>query len=1125
MAKDFLNSGILGVNISAASGRGFRPINTDNLPIPKYDGRYFETFPTVWANAYAFRKELETSDQRAVEEWTTLFLLHYFGVLYLESFDRRKLEGEYDKDLWLALAGTYPRSREESELQSVGILRTADHLTVGAYYPQTIFFPSRGRDNWEQSENLRPYLEDNHLSWKKASAILLQDDYYKGKFQAHLLGVPNVLPLRELRTRMEDFCNHSFGAFYDQPKALHRHPSQWETEVGEKPTEDGLLEAYPLKRANSAGGFTYYLLNGIDLSYQPPWLKTKLSPKLPAPVDYLVGSNKDEIIVQLASGRLVCRLEKDQGDKVELLKDLFLPYAPYFCKLQREAENFANHISLRHEIALQDGLILPNEKALCLAPFAHDFVKHFPEVLSDPKNVRAEPTTDGNVTWKFTILGKEIAWRSVEKPRLKSNLQNLNLALYPPKVSTTWKLYTAHGTGDKESGGRWHLIDENGWLSVETELEEDEYVTILHREGDIPNRPKALLFRDGGGKEGGILFLSDIESVDLDVDQTADLAVDFGTSNTCLAVKTKGTSQVLKFSVSPRALWGQTNPAENPGFVPKKWSGNRGFFPTILFSRKHDARLPDVEPENIRLEHLLKTDIPGLHRGINDRFADGVFNKQWRPHTNLKWDTDTRTPWRSLFLELILLYAHAEVFFNEKRQARIEKYVFTYPLAFSSNYGNTYHNKAKDAISKIRHYCYGEPLDADINGIYGKMDESSAIARSINSDGVRGRLEVFADIGGGTADIAIRHQNEFLVLDSVKVAGQTFFQFAKKNFEQNSKLPGAVDFRKNLNRVIRGKPDDLDLSTINSDLANDLGSFYAIEINELDESAFEEREENVLRQRMGEVSYQRYRSRLFFHHILTYALLQACATVIDQKIVLSNKINLILGGNGWGLLLFAELSRKSSVLLREARDILTQLKLRLAEVVTEEERLLLDKIEIDSVDLLNEESLSKAKTSVALGALYSGSKNTSVSDTSPYAGMTIRDLTINDSDPKTVRWCDRWSFDSFTTLFGRFTQINSRDFAQPDELKDPIDETLSVFTGVGNTSRFGTDNSPDGFWMRLNSQIVKSVSNKLQTEGERLSLVPINYFLSEILYPKDAVNDMLDKLADSNLNGHNRGED
>ncbi|MFN0141501.1 MAG: hypothetical protein ACKVQW_15625 [Pyrinomonadaceae bacterium] len=1127
MSKDFLNAGILGANISAAGGRGFRPINTDNLPIPEYDGRYFETFPTVWANAYAFRKELEMESQIAIGEWITLFLLHYFGVLHLENFDQKLLQKEFDRDLWLAFSGTYPRSRDEADLQSIGILRTSgpEGAVVGAYYPQIIFFPSRGRESWASSESLKPYLENNRLSWSKASALLLESDYYKSEFHAHLRAIPNVLPRRELKERMEAFCDQIFGAFYGQTKAISPHPGGWDTRIPKEISAAELLREYPLQRGrNKDGGKTYYLLTGLDLSYQPPWMKTKISPELPAPVDFM-QSGPRQITVEFAGKKHVCALE--EGDEIVLLKDLFLAHPPFFCKVPRETDTFANRVSFKHEVALQDNTIRPQEKAVCLAPLQHIFFQHFREIFQEMKTVRSEPTPDGGVQWSFGIWGEgglkeqlyEVYWKV--KPILLANLASTNtLSIYPPKVSPQWKLYVAHGTGNKETSGRWHLIDENGWLATEIDLEEEEYVSILHREGDAPNRPKAMLFKDAAGKERGIMFLAELDNVDLDSDQTATLAVDFGTSNTCVAVKARK-AEVLDFSLSPLPIWGPTSPAENPGFVPKKWGGQRGFFPTILLSRRFDDRLPAIEPEHLLIEHLFKVDIPSLHKGINDRFASGVFNKDWRTHSNLKWNTDTRTPWRSLFLELILLYTHAEVFF--KRSAKLEKYVFTYPLAFSADYGDTYHNKAQEAIRKVRHYCYGEDRLADVHSMYNKVDESTAIARSTNSEGMRGRVEVFIDIGGGTADMAIRHQNEFLVLDSLRVAGRSFFQFAKKNFDQNTKLPGALDFRKNMSRVIRGKAEDLDLTTIESDLAEDLGAFYAVEVNELDESMFQEREENVLKQRMGKVSYQRYRSRLFFYHVLTYALLQSCATVIDQKIVLNNGLNLILGGNGWGLLLFAELQRKSSVLMRESKEILALLKERLSKTLTDEEKPFLDKIYIESVDLLNQDSLSSAKTSVALGALFDGSKNTAVADTSAYAGMTIKDMEINGSAPKTIRWCDRWSYDAFRDIFGRFTDIKSRSFAQPDELKEPIDDTLGIFTAVGNTSSFGKDHSPEGFWMKLNSQIVKSLTDKLQTEGERLNLVPINYFLSEILYPTDSVSNMLDKLAESNLNSDGNG--
>ena len=146
MAKDFLNSGILGGGAGVADKSGFRSIRTDYIGSPEYNPRFFETFPTAWASAYAFRKALENKEDAAVEEWATLFLLYYFGIVHLKEFDQKTLQSDYDRDLWLAFHGTYPRISGEPDLQTIGILLTDHQTVVGAYYPQVVFFPSRGRD-------------------------------------------------------------------------------------------------------------------------------------------------------------------------------------------------------------------------------------------------------------------------------------------------------------------------------------------------------------------------------------------------------------------------------------------------------------------------------------------------------------------------------------------------------------------------------------------------------------------------------------------------------------------------------------------------------------------------------------------------------------------------------------------------------------------------------------------------------------------------------------------------------------------------------------------------------------------------------------------------------------------
>ena len=270
---------------------------------------------------------------------------------------------------------------------------------------------------------------------------------------------------------------------------------------------------------------------------------------------------------------------------------------------------------------------------------------------------------------------------------------------------------------------------------------------------------------------------------------------------------------------------------------------------------------------------------------------------------------------------------------------------------------------------------------------------------------------------------------------------------------------------------------------------------------------------------MGTYSYQRYRTRLFFRHILTYSLLQACASVVDQKIKLSSGINLILGGNGWGLMLFAEFPRISGRLQEEAAAILKTLKTQLAEHTTAEEREYLDALKVSSLMLLNEENLSKAKTNVALGALNAdrvrgpGDRNT----TMPYTGVTLVDLQLSGANPETIRWCERWGSASFKEKFPGVEMVEDGNFAMPDHLEAPFNSVLSAFTSIGNVRNQDQDNLPKTVWTNINGRLGEFVSS-LRGNVERLEVSPINHFLSEVLYSKKASNDYLDTLAEVNGN-------
>src|SRR5205085_714529 len=111
---------------------------------------------------------------------------------------------------------------------------------------------------------------------------------------------------------------------------------------------------------------------------------------------------------------------------------------------------------------------------------------------------------------------------------------------------------------------------------------------------------------------------------------------------------------------------------------------------------------------------------------------------------------------------------------------------------------------------------------------------------------------------------------------SIKVAGRTFFRFAEDNFKGEEKA-GASQFKKHLGSLL----NDTDREFSPKGLVVDLGTFYSLRINRLDDETFKEKELDILKKTMGSPSYQLYRTKLFFRHIIAYGLLQASAALVD----------------------------------------------------------------------------------------------------------------------------------------------------------------------------------------------------------------------------------------------------
>jgi len=1132
-SKILLNDGFLGANIGVLDERSFAIV--DNIPTLPYKADYFEATPTAWAGAYGFKKSLEQAHEKeklekknnqrhaasqVTEEWVSLFLLHYAGIIHLESYNQRRLTEEFGDNLWQALSGTYPNPDGET-LQNLVLLKASDGTVIGGQYPEIIFFPGRGRIGWKDNQVLSPYLKDNKLSWQKCFASILPTQQDKNDFNWYLRNIAQQVLKATFKEAINLFCDQVFGEVpKKQQENFSSDPAGWPTLAANfLKTPKLCLDVYPLRQKRK-NGYTYYLVSGLPEKLS--WMTTPIKPGMPAPVQYKKSEISARTLLVEFAGTTAQEIPLGENDEIVQLETLFLS-APYWSK--KPATLLSKNL---HEVLADSSRDLfsslnSTDQVVLLAPIKREFLEYFYEFLQRPETeVRV---SGSSIIWRFTLLGKEIIWRlnpnTIENRNPQREaifakaLSNSNLSLWPPRLSSHWNLYIAHGYGAaKDKCGRWSLISEKGVKGKNIDLGEDTYISVLHSPtGEV--RPKGLLLQDSSGSESGILFLKQLDEQTIKGLEVASLAVDFGTSNTCLAYKEKESSppENLIFSLSPLVLWGEALTDEILGVIPFNWAKEKGFYPTIVAIRKV-INLENLPSDNVELEHLMQSDIPMLHKGLGPTIlqSSSTLSKNWHIFPSLKWGSTIPIPTaRNIFLQLILLYAHAELFFVHG--VSIKSYVFTFPLAFPDHERENFHRSVRKAITKVRSLCYGAEKASQYVYI-SNIDESTAIGKSEWAVGHAGVIDLFIDVGGGTADIAIRYKDKFLVLDSIKLAGEAFFRFTQENFDIPS-LKGNSKFISHLQNLLLkgGQLKGLTLS---------LSTSYSVLINGLDNETFTERERKILEERMDRPSFQWYRSLLFFQHIITYALIQACATAIDNQIMLPNNqspgIQLILSGNGWGLMPFAEWLRSTRTLTDKTQLLLDLLKKRLVKSTTSDKIVYINNLEITNALLLNERDVSKAKTAVAKGALVNLGQTGQLGETKPYTGLTLKKLQINDLTPIPVYWHDRWSLETIKKksntdqIFGDAPDIS---LIVEENHSTPIDDLLSIFTCVGYTKDYSKDHMEGNDWMVVNGLLQQG--GQVYTDFHR-NCSPIGYFISKILYPEDDQHIILNKLAEKD--GH-----
>jgi hypothetical protein len=282
---------------------------------------------------------------------------------------------------------------------------------------------------------------------------------------------------------------------------------------------------------------------------------------------------------------------------------------------------------------------------------------------------------------------------------------------------------------------------------------------------------------------------------------------------------------------------------------------------------------------------------------------------------------------------------------------------------------------------------------------------------------------------------------------------------------------------------------------------------------------------------MGTNSYQRYRSLVFFRQIIAYGLLQAfAAAVTNTSETPVQTFQVVLAGNAWGLMLFAELRRRRTELQQEVERMFKFLKKSLVDLVEKEdessgrtERLKkLDSVKSLTVKLLNETVLSQAKTAVAMGALkaqtadITDEASAEERNATAFAGLSMKNSKVNTLQLP-IAWYDKWDIEH---IRDRVQDLHKKDllgiqsFATGSipKVSEPFDNLLKIFFQIGNVASYDDEVSlPEEMWQAINALLHQ---DRIYYRSEReLGPSPINYFIGELLYPEDAEHEYLQDLA------------
>ncbi|HLL75267.1 MAG TPA: hypothetical protein VK421_08360 [Pyrinomonadaceae bacterium] len=308
-------------------------------------------------------------------------------------------------------------------------------------------------------------------------------------------------------------------------------------------------------------------------------------------------------------------------------------------------------------------------------------------------------------------------------------------------------------------------VDENervrDWLQLDT-VSPDRRT----RFACVESRPEwvGVEFEDGGRGEptgGGLWRIRPAADAYPELETT--VAVDFGTSNTCIAWDAPQGASLLAVKSCDEVL---INGASLPNRLeyPDTWPPRQGFgrsqalLPTEILTREN-------VDEYRKRNHVVRDWVPVLDYSIPTSGVDAAYSEMECVIPDFKWQNMIGDAWykkqhvdlQKKYIEFLLLIVIAELVTHNAIGPSLNV-KFSYPLAFDEEMQDKFVSVLQEATTAVSRQT-GVNVMPDLVKVGGKMtiplDEARAAALSASAYGNDDSACLYVDIGGGSTDIAL----------------------------------------------------------------------------------------------------------------------------------------------------------------------------------------------------------------------------------------------------------------------------------------------------------------------------------------------------------------------------------